>query len=61
MTPGQRCYETYWFTLNPARNEMRDNWTRLDEMSKQGWDAVAKMKLAEEKATRGSNTEVAKQ
>lgn len=61
MTPRQLCYETYWFTLNPTHNEMRDNWTRLDEMSKQGWDAVAKMKLAEEKVTPVPSTEATKQ
>lgn len=48
MTPGQRCYETYQFILNPARTEMHGNWTRLDETSKQGWDAVAKLKLSQE-------------
>lgn len=49
MTPGQQCYETYWRTIEPAANSMTRNWNWLSEEYKQCWDAVAQMKLSEER------------
>lgn len=57
MTPGQRCFEEYNRTVDPCYKEISvgGNWNSLSEASKQGWDAVARMKLSEEKNDHETN------